>query len=287
VAVGVSNERPEGTLMPAHEPKDDRESTVTRRTVLRGALATAAVGVLGTTATGTVVAMNKAELIDSIASEADINGANAKKALDAFIDTTTKALKKGNRVGLVGFGSFAVREGTGNEAKHEKKLPQSAAGNSNPPWVVDFTATDELAAALDLVPGEGDTKRVEARNSEKKHEKKHKKKRATWGGPEPDVVIDAKRLVGAADESEDGGDEEGTERLTKADAKKALDAFIDTTTEALKEGDRVALGWFGSFSISKRSARKGRNPQTGKEIKIPAKKVVKFKPGAELSEKIK
>jgi DNA-binding protein HU-beta len=75
--------------------------------------------------------------------------------------------------------------------------------------------------------------------------------------------------------------------ITKADAKKALDAFIDTTTKALKKGNRVALVGFGSFSVSKRSARKGRNPQTGKEIKIPAKKVVKFKPGAELSDKIK
>ncbi len=75
--------------------------------------------------------------------------------------------------------------------------------------------------------------------------------------------------------------------ITKADAKKALDAFIDTTTKALKKGNRVALVGFGSFSVSKRSSRKGRNPQTGKEINIPAKKVVKFKPGAELSDKIK
>ncbi len=65
--------------------------------------------------------------------------------------------------------------------------------------------------------------------------------------------------------------------LTKADGKKALDAFIKATTQALKKGDRVALVGFGSFSVSKRSARTGRNPQTGKEIKIPAKKVVKFK----------
>ncbi|MBU2465839.1 MAG: HU family DNA-binding protein, partial [Bacteroidetes bacterium] len=62
--------------------------------------------------------------------------------------------------------------------------------------------------------------------------------------------------------------------LTKADAKKALDAFINATTKALKESDRVALVGFGSFSISKRAARKGRNPQTGKEINIAAKKVV-------------
>lgn len=70
--------------------------------------------------------------------------------------------------------------------------------------------------------------------------------------------------------------------ISKADAKKALDAFISTTTNALKSGDRVALVGFGSFGVSERSARTGRNPQTGKEIKISAKKVVKFKAGADL-----
>ncbi|MEX2596756.1 MAG: HU family DNA-binding protein [Salibacteraceae bacterium] len=70
--------------------------------------------------------------------------------------------------------------------------------------------------------------------------------------------------------------------ISKADAKKALDSFINTTTGALKKGDRVALVGFGSFSVSKRSARTGRNPQTGKEIKIAAKNVVKFKAGADL-----
>jgi len=71
--------------------------------------------------------------------------------------------------------------------------------------------------------------------------------------------------------------------LTKADAKKALDAFITATSGALKTGDRVALVGFGSFSISKRNARTGRNPQTGKEIQIAAKNVVKFKAGSELA----
>ncbi|MFT6745990.1 MAG: DNA-binding protein HU-beta [Glaciecola sp.] len=71
--------------------------------------------------------------------------------------------------------------------------------------------------------------------------------------------------------------------LSKADAKRALDGFVGATTNALKAGDRVALVGFGSFSISARAARKGRNPQTGKEIQIAAKKVVKFKAGAELS----
>ena len=63
----------------------------------------------------------------------------------------------------------------------------------------------------------------------------------------------------------------------KADAKKALDAFLTVTGDALKKGDRVTLVGFGSFGVSERSARTGRNPQTGKEIIIPAKKVIKFK----------
>ena len=74
--------------------------------------------------------------------------------------------------------------------------------------------------------------------------------------------------------------------LSKADAKKALDAFVDATTSALKKGDRISLVGFGSFSVSKRDARTGRNPQTGKEIKIAAKNVVRFKAGAELSGKV-
>jgi DNA-binding protein HU-beta len=62
-----------------------------------------------------------------------------------------------------------------------------------------------------------------------------------------------------------------------------LDAFVNATAGALKKGDRVALVGFGSFSVADRAARKGRNPQTGKEINIPAKKVVRFKAGTELS----
>ncbi len=75
--------------------------------------------------------------------------------------------------------------------------------------------------------------------------------------------------------------------LTKIDARKALDSFVSVTSKSLKKGDRVALVGFGSFSIAKRSARLGRNPQTGKEIKIPAKKVVKFKAGSDLATKVR
>lgn len=76
--------------------------------------------------------------------------------------------------------------------------------------------------------------------------------------------------------------------LSKADAKKALDAFVSVTTAELKKKDgRVSLVGFGSFSVSKREARTGRNPQTGKEIKIAAKNVVRFKAGSELSDAVK
>ena len=74
--------------------------------------------------------------------------------------------------------------------------------------------------------------------------------------------------------------------LTKADAKRALDAFVKTTTDALKSGGRVALVGFGSFAVSSRNARTGRNPQTGAPITISAKKVVKFKAGSVLADAV-
>ena len=71
--------------------------------------------------------------------------------------------------------------------------------------------------------------------------------------------------------------------LSKVDAKKALEGFVTATSNALKAGDRISLVGFGSFSVSNRAARTGRNPQTGKEIAIAAKNVIRFKSGAELS----
>ncbi|MDR0420744.1 MAG: HU family DNA-binding protein [Prevotellaceae bacterium] len=75
-------------------------------------------------------------------------------------------------------------------------------------------------------------------------------------------------------------------KLTKVDSRKALDAFIKAVETALKKGDKVALIGFGSFSVSKRSARTGRNPRTGAAIKIAAKKMVRFKAGSELTSKV-
>lgn len=71
--------------------------------------------------------------------------------------------------------------------------------------------------------------------------------------------------------------------LTKTEVKNALEAFVETTTSVLKKGDKISLVGFGTFSISERAARTGRNPQTGEKINISAKKTVKFKAGSELA----
>jgi len=71
--------------------------------------------------------------------------------------------------------------------------------------------------------------------------------------------------------------------ITKAAAKIALETFLGDIEGTLKKGNRVSLVGFGSWSVSERAARDGRNPQTGATIKIAAKKVVKFKAGSELS----
>ena len=71
--------------------------------------------------------------------------------------------------------------------------------------------------------------------------------------------------------------------MSKVDAKKALDATLEAITGAVKKSEKVVLVGFGTFDVTERKARKGINPATKKAIKIPAKKVVKFKAGKELA----
>ena len=75
--------------------------------------------------------------------------------------------------------------------------------------------------------------------------------------------------------------------LTKKDATAAVDAVFGSIQDTLKQGDKVQLIGFGTFEVSERAARKGRNPQTGAEIKIPASKVPAFKPGKALKDSVK
>jgi len=78
-----------------------------------------------------------------------------------------------------------------------------------------------------------------------------------------------------------------TAEITKEKAAKALEVFEMSVAKELKKSGKFALVGFGTFSVAKRKAREGRNPQTGATIKIPAKKVVKFKAGKDLASKIK
>ena len=75
--------------------------------------------------------------------------------------------------------------------------------------------------------------------------------------------------------------------LTQKDATKAVDALIETISETLAQEEKIQLIGFGTFEVRERSARKGRNPQTGEEIEIAASKVPAFKPGKELKEAVK
>lgn len=75
-------------------------------------------------------------------------------------------------------------------------------------------------------------------------------------------------------------------KLTKVQAGDALDSVLNAVSGTLAKGGKVTLVGFGTFSVSKRKARKGRNPRSGKEITIKAKKVAKFKAGSELSKKV-
>jgi len=75
--------------------------------------------------------------------------------------------------------------------------------------------------------------------------------------------------------------------IAKSMAEKVVDGFVAAVSGALSGGDKITLVGFGTFSIAKRAKREGRNPRTGKKIKIPAKKAVKFKAGKTLSEKVK
>ena len=74
--------------------------------------------------------------------------------------------------------------------------------------------------------------------------------------------------------------------LTKADASRALDAMLSSVEEALKSGDKVTLVGFGTFAVSQREAREGRNPKTGETVKIAARKAVTFKVGSKLKDAV-
>ena len=232
------------------------KNELSRRTVLRrGAVLSTTLGLGLLTTTGQAAAMNKAELIEQMASEAGLERSEVETVLDAFINATTKALRTGESAVLVGFGSFSI-------SKRAARTGRTPGAGNRPAGdaAVTFDSCPAFAAALDLNPGKGDEASAKCRDA--------------------DVVIDAASIA-----RETGHDSDG--KLSEADAKRALDAFINATTKALKKGDGVSLGErFGEFTVARRSARGERTRQTGKEIRIAAKKAVTFKAGAELSKAV-
>lgn len=203
------------------------------------------------------VAMNKGELIDAIASEADITKANVKGNLDAFIDTTTKTLKEGNRVSMVGIGLF---DPIGQaEAVAGDTLSEGSA--------ISFTPSSELTSALESI----DPETVDD----------------IGAGIDPETVGDINVDLEEASRSTNGnevifGKYAGTEYtdtpyLTADEREAALSALVASTATALAAGKPVEFGDFGSLHPVTDQA--GATQQGGANVK----KVVKFKPGAELS----
>ena len=235
---------------------DTRGRHFTRRDVLRKSGTAAVLLGFGVSAmSGPAVAMNKAELVEAMASKSGLSTATAGSALDALVTATTNALAEGDNVTIAGFGSFST-----STRPTERRNGRIADGSP-----VNFDPCPKFATALDLTPGMGD----EHRNS------------ASYRCHDADVVVDAERLVRELQTRRGSGS-----GLSKADAKRALDGFVTVTATALVNGDTVTVAAFGAFSISKRSARTGRNPAVRKGHTTSAKNEVKFKAGAELSKAV-
>lgn len=186
--------------------------------------------------TGSAQAMNKAELIEAIATDAGLSKPHATRALEAFEDATAEALKKGDRVSLVGFGSFSISR-------------RMAPGSCEVQGFAEFEYDPEGSTCASDECRECTTDDEMLAN-----------RIAEYSKLPPDVASAVLEII-----------------------KKEIVA------ELFESNRDVTIRGFGSWSIyvEAKTSRKGRNPQTGKEINIPAKKVVKFKAGAELAGKVK
>lgn len=246
----------------------------TRRSLLqRGVLLSASLGIGLSAMTGSAAA-DKAELVEAIATESGLSKADAKRALDSCVGLLTDDLVTEGAVCIERFGCHVVNTGPsvgryqdgddlylrkrpgrgrghgkqGNDSLVRKRPGRTVRSNITENDV-GFRCSPELAATLGL--------RVHPLS----------------GVPEGVPVLSAVRLARAA-------------KLSGKTCEAFLEAFVRVATKALKEGEPLSLAGFGTYSISKRSARTGRNPQTGKEIQIAAKNEVKFKAGAELSKAV-
>lgn len=299
--------------------------------------------------------MNKAELIDSIASGADISKADAKKALNAFVSVTSHALKKGDKIALIGFGTFLPSKiiklrGRNPQTGRPIKIPAKyvvnfyadrfllnetyhryienywgAIGGLYGDLIRDITVTipekginkkffssqsfmmDEFGGDLTaedpllmVSDNEDDVKAYsnyllenllkgnDEYSKSLSHEAAHviQQKGGTLLKSAVLSLLENAQIVKKLYIDEDSEGDGLSERQLKNMARKArmskekflkiMKMFTNVVSSTLKKGDKIALEGFGTFSVSKRAARKGRNPQVGKEIQIAAKNVIKF-----------
>ncbi|QKG93925.1 HU family DNA-binding protein [Halorubrum salinarum] len=228
------------------------ENGIARRTVLRrGALVSAALGLGVAAGGGGAAASKRPELVEAIAVESGLSPRDAARGLDAITGAVTAALRRGDSAQVEDFGRFSISKRSARTGRN----PRSDRGGDDSP--VTFDPCPAFAAALDLNPGRGDVASAKCRDA--------------------DVWIDAESVASDTGRSSDQG-------LAAREAARLLDALVTVTANGLQGGGTVVVSEaFGSFGISKRSARTGRNPQTGKRTESAAKNEVKFKAGAELS----
>ncbi|MBN4064945.1 HU family DNA-binding protein [Dehalococcoides mccartyi] len=219
-----------------------------------------AVSVFGYVNTNEALAMNKAELIDAIGGDANLSKADAKRALEALTSSVASELRKGNSVQLVGFGSFSISKRAARKLAAQDGLSPRERGclwltSRAPEWLHSLFCT----VSNDAIPTE----------------------------------MVALMLKSADPDSKPFGLDE---------AHRFLDSFGSTITDQLVIRDVITIEDFGDFSVREGRGRRlntvefdsapkfvqriGRNPQTGKEIKIAGKNVVKFKAGADLAKKV-
>lgn len=198
--------------------------------------------------------MDKADLIEAIASDANLTKADARRALDAFIGATSKSLRDGKRVALVGFGSFSVSKRIAGTGRRPEAVVKFKAGDM--PFLpnVEYTTSEDIIMAIQ-------------------------------GADSPEKEFTS-------------GETERTAGLTEDQARQFMESFVDVILSTLQIGVAVDLGeefgifWtppIGHVDHGKGRAKgggTGRNPQTGGTIRIPAKKVVKFKAGADLAKTV-
>ncbi len=230
------------------------------------------------------------QVVRQMAREADLSRRDARRALEAFIDATSRMLIADGRVVIGGFGTFFVFD---DKKTREVRFKSDAEALGD---IEDFWRETNEVVAFDI-DTDGDGLDLTSTNP-KIVERNIKVIRSMLDGRVKEYVGHVTLIYSLFDNGAAAARAKRMNKaelidaiasdagLSKADAKRALDGFVNATTNALKKGDRISLVGFGSFSISNRAARTGRNPQTGKEIKIAAKNVVRFKAGSELSGKV-